>query len=471
MSLSENVEHRRAEIVDLLHAEPNCVVLLIDVWFRIPEYMFQIRGNLALVPLAKAMATVYCESDSVEIRAIVERELSRRVQGSGHRLFRHVARLLRILLTLSNKEEDGGVLASLELSSQLLVDRTHSLHPSVLPRDMINVCVALVRRHAGQPYEVVAQAACFFLEQAWTLTADLRPIIWALQEGVLPNILCMKQPKLRKGDPMVLLKQLQPALSHRRVLRTFWHVYQRDKLSIEKAPWHPKILDDLIERAEKHWAIFEKLQKEWDATTTHCHNPDCPLPALDLYQCPCKTAYYCSRECQRENWKDDHRTKCHFFRWDLIEETKVPLPHPLYNSRDIDFLTQINKAFMDDHLNEVFEEAKKIDPTLMKTFNLTVGWGRGEPKYWVGVARYFIQPKMVIMQTGLIMGSEFTLVTLPGATLELNDTDDEEEGEGNKEDGDERDADENDKDETKDSDGDEDTETQSDESAELEAID
>ena len=126
---------------------------------------------------------------------------------------------------------------------------------------------------------------------------------------------------------------------------------------------------------------------------------------------------------------------------------------------------------MDDHLNEVFEEAKKIDPTLMKTFNLTVGWGRGEPKYWVGVARYFIQPKMVIMQTGLIMGSEFTLVTLPGATLELNDTDDEEEGEGNKEDGDERDADENDEDETKDSDGDEDTETQSDESAELEAID
>ncbi|KAI5898116.1 uncharacterized protein SCHCODRAFT_02156424 [Schizophyllum commune H4-8] len=327
MSLSENIENRRAEVVDLLHAEPNSIVLLIDVWFRIPEYMFQIRGNLALVPLAKAVAAVYCESDSVEIRAIVERELSRRVQGSGHRLFRHVARLLRILLTLSDKEEDGGVLASLELSSQLLVDRTHSLHPSVLPRDMINVCVALVRRHAGQPYEVVAQAACFFLEQAWTLTADLRPIIWSLQEGLLPNILCMKQPKLRKGDPMVLLKQLQPALSHRRVLRTFWHAYQRDKLSIEKAPWHPKILDDLIERAEKHWAIFEKLQKEWDATTTHCHNPDCPLPALDIYQCPCKTAYYCSRECQRQNWKDDHRTKCHFFRWDLIEETKVPLPH------------------------------------------------------------------------------------------------------------------------------------------------
>ena len=120
---------------------------------------------------------------------------------------------------------------------------------------------------------------------------------------------------------------------------------------------------------------------------------------------------------------------------------------------------------MDDHLNEVFEEAKKIDPTLMKTFNLTVGWGRGEPKYWVGVARYFIQPKMVIMQTGLNMGSEFTLVTLPGATLELNDTD-EEEGEDS-----EKDEDEKGEDQTKDSDGDEDTESQSDESAELEAID
>ncbi|KAL1740830.1 hypothetical protein HDZ31DRAFT_46699 [Schizophyllum fasciatum] len=431
---SDNVEDHRIETTSLLLAQPNSLVLLLDVWFRLPQFLLEIQGNHALFPLSKAVAEIYCELDNLELKAIVERELHRGAHGNGRRLYRHIARLISILMTLRDDEDEGGILAMLGLASCLLPDgQTHDLRPSVMPRDMINASVAIVRRHAGQPYEIMVQSACFFLNLAWTGAADLRPLLWSLQEGVLPNILRMRQTKLRKGDPTLLLRNIEKALAHRRVLRTFWHAYQRDKQAIEQASWHPMILDDILRRAQQNWVILQELQDTWSSMSSHCYNTDCPTPALQLYQCPCKFAYYCSKECQKKAWRSNHRRACHASMWAYIEETKGGFPYPLYSKRDIEYLTRISKAYMDDHLDSVYDESRKIEPSLQKTFWLTVSWAGRKPSHWVELAPYFVKPRMVVMRAALMMGNELTVVTLPSASLTVREGLDDKDEEGGKE--------------------------------------
>ncbi|RLN72324.1 hypothetical protein BBJ28_00022129 [Nothophytophthora sp. Chile5] len=48
------------------------------------------------------------------------------------------------------------------------------------------------------------------------------------------------------------------------------------------------------------------LPELWSA---HCHK--CFVSGVPLSRCGrCRTAYYCSRECQQQDWKPDHRKEC-----------------------------------------------------------------------------------------------------------------------------------------------------------------
>lgn len=420
-AVRDNTE-KNASFTPLLLAQPHAIALLVNVWLHQLRYA---RAN-DLAPsffaksLAKSLTAVYTDLDNSEIKGIIEREIHRGVAGDAHRLFRHIARVVRLLFTMKDSEEDGALLATLEISSYFIAEeRDPLLLPRVMPRAMIYAVVALVQRHAGTVLELMAQSACFFLSQTWTIGTDRRPLIWALHAGLLPALLRMRQDRYRDESASELLMEIHKNLAHRKVLTAFWQAYERDKAAIERAPWQPERLRKIIKRAEKSNKALRVLREVWIPDMGHCHNIECPFPVPSLLQCPCKMAYYCSKECQKVHWNAGHRRNCHMWHWDLIEETKEKLSYPLYDDRDIEFLTQITKEYADHHLDDVFQKAKKIDPDLKRTFMLTVSWAHGEPSHWVTEARSFRMERTVILQVAVFMGRELTLVTLPTATLTL----------------------------------------------------
>lgn len=425
----QNLAH--AGLVALLLAQPHMIVLLTDVWLHMFRYLsaFEITIHQAMVPTAKAIAAIYSELDNADVSAIVEREVLRAVGNNAHKLFRHIARLMHVLSKLPVEQDDGALLATLEIASFFIAeDHNPLLRPSVVPRATICAVVELVKQYAGRVLEIMAQSACFFLVQTWTISTDRRPLLWALRAGLIPHMLRMEQEELRKADATELLKELWTNMAHRRVLRVFWQTYQRDKEAIEKAPWQPKIFKKILRRAKMNYAVLESLEEKWLSDMGHCHNLECPFPIPNMLQCPCKRAYYCSKECQKAHWNAEHRHQCHMWCWSLLENTKEPLPYPLYDQRDIDYLTLITKEYTDHHLDDVFEEAKKIGPAnLGRTYTLTVGWA-SDPTHWVIASDRFFRERMVLIQVAVKMGNELTLVTLPSVTLTLENPEDSDSG-------------------------------------------
>ncbi|KAL1739212.1 hypothetical protein HDZ31DRAFT_49740, partial [Schizophyllum fasciatum] len=291
------------------------------------------------------------------------------------------------------------------------------LRPDPMPRGLIRAIVLLVKRHAGTSFEIMAQSACYLLQQSLD-TFDSRPLQWALQEGLLPHMLRMTQVDLRQSDPKELLEHVHTGLAFRRVQRVFWKTYERDKKAIENAPWKPKILKKIVQRAKKNHENYEALHERWLSSMDHCNNPQCPSPKTDLLQCPCKAGYYCSKACQRAHWHE-HRDNCHIWHWDAFEETDLALDYPLFNQRDIDYLKSITQSYVDLHLDDIANQARAIDPGLGHTYRLTVAWVGGEPTHRVTVADLWLGKRAVVITAALMMGNEFVLVTLSGLTLVL----------------------------------------------------
>ncbi|KAL1737339.1 hypothetical protein EV714DRAFT_196571 [Schizophyllum commune] len=410
--LANNAEH--PPVRGLLLSEPNAIAILVDCWFRLPRQadVLNIKPWMALIPLTQAISAIYCDVDDEALDVIVERELYRGARGSGRRLFRHIATVIQVLIDLSVEQEHGALVTVIELASALFAEGNNPyLQPQPMPRSMVRAAVQLVQKDAGSKFEILAQAACFFLHMTWE-EMDLRPMLWSLKEGLLPHILRMKDPELREEQPADLLKVIHIGLAHRRVLRMFWKVYERDRKEIENAPWKPKQFTDMLKRAERNRETYEELLPTWLGTEGYCHNPE------TLYQCPCKTSYYCSIECQRADW-DIHKDDCHMWQWYKFEETEHPCPSPLFNQRDMEYIQAISREYIDD-LDDVTEKAEEVEPGLNRTVRLAVSWCHGEPSHHV-LKTTIPKRKTVILTAAVMMGQELVLVTLPTLTIRLRD--------------------------------------------------
>uniref|UniRef100_D8PQT5 MYND-type domain-containing protein n=1 Tax=Schizophyllum commune (strain H4-8 / FGSC 9210) TaxID=578458 RepID=D8PQT5_SCHCM len=410
--LTQNTEH--PPVRGLLLSQPNAIAILVDCWFRLPRQadILNIKPWMALIPLTQAISAIYCDLDDEAMDFIIERELYRGARGSGRRLFRHIATIIRTLIDLPLEQEHGALVTVVELASALFAEGNNPyLQPQPMPRSMVRAAVQLVRKDAGSKFEILAQAACFFLHMTWE-EMDLRPMLWSLKEGLLPHILRMKDPELRKDQPAELLKLIHIGLAHRRVLRMFWKVYERDRKEIENAPWKPKQFTEMLKRAERNRETYEELLPTWRGTEGYCHNPE------TLYQCPCKTSYYCSIECQRADW-DIHKDDCHMWQWYKFEETEHPRPSPMFNQRDMEYIQAISREYI-DALDDVTEKAEEVEPGLDRTVRLAVSWCHGEPSHHV-LKTTIPKRKTVILTAAVMMGQELVLVTLPTLTIRLRD--------------------------------------------------
>ncbi|KAF8875944.1 hypothetical protein CPB85DRAFT_1443961 [Mucidula mucida] len=122
----------------------------------------------------------------------------------------------------------------------------------------------------------------------------------------LYNACALHRPVLRasyKAIKKVMRRSLEDDIKQEGPV---WEAWERLKVTVNER-WQAK--EDYIEAGPKDW----------------CDNVSCQMfasPEFRLQQCGCATAYYCSRTCQRVDWKSGHKEWCNS-RQQIVKDGKA----------------------------------------------------------------------------------------------------------------------------------------------------
>ncbi|KAJ6470348.1 hypothetical protein C8R45DRAFT_1015437 [Mycena sanguinolenta] len=72
--------------------------------------------------------------------------------------------------------------------------------------------------------------------------------------------------------------------------------------------------DDTEDEAVGIWKGHEDVWHAWEAGCDTCGRPESETTKKQLLTCAgCLVAKYCSKECQRKDWKEGHKNQCHLY--------------------------------------------------------------------------------------------------------------------------------------------------------------
>ncbi|KAI5826137.1 hypothetical protein K523DRAFT_311997 [Schizophyllum commune Tattone D] len=64
-----------------------------------------------------------------------------------------------------------------------------------------------------------------------------------------------------------------------------------------------------LEAKNMHASAYKAFKKRL-ITIRRCRNPECKERAPSVKSCICRESYYCSKDCQRKHWRQQHRIEC-----------------------------------------------------------------------------------------------------------------------------------------------------------------
>ncbi|KAF7367611.1 hypothetical protein MSAN_00824500 [Mycena sanguinolenta] len=76
----------------------------------------------------------------------------------------------------------------------------------------------------------------------------------------------------------------------------------------------PHAQDNAEDESDEIWKGCEDVWHAWEAGCDTCSRAESETPKEQLLTCAgCLVAKYCSKECQRKDWKEGHKTQCHLY--------------------------------------------------------------------------------------------------------------------------------------------------------------
>ncbi|KAI4519269.1 hypothetical protein K525DRAFT_206493 [Schizophyllum commune Loenen D] len=247
------------------------------------------------------------------------------------------------------------------LATELLVIGNHA-------RDVVRSVVHLARSlHALRPgHEAVGRAGSL-LGDFWDTATDNRSLVWALNDGAFPLLIeiCHSLPTDDTRRMLIGAGMFNVAArtAHLPVIRA----YTKHKGDASFAS--SRFLDDLDDLDDEEDSEDDEDDEEYskdldvslidrildkraqvakDAFPKKCANPQCDRKNSKLRRCPCKTVYYCSKECQAARWslhivdclKGTRKGMMYFGGFEIVEDANY-LSH-----RDAMFLSLLAKKYV-----------------------------------------------------------------------------------------------------------------------------
>ncbi|TRM70544.1 hypothetical protein BD626DRAFT_391472 [Schizophyllum amplum] len=228
---------------------------------------------------------------------------------------------------------------------------------NVHARDVIRSLVHILRVLCSFPAGYyLCGGVVYALHVMWRTCSDGRSIAWALDEGVLPLMIELRQKELEASDKKTIadaLRVLAENTYRRRVLRALcsggrtgsFHgagfASQDTLLAIDKWVQHR---NDLMRRAYSKACALPKCGAEPNAT---------------LKKCPCLSVCYCSAECQRADWKK-HKKHCKIER-DAMAYTRILSATDLEKMpfEEAHFICLCARDYVSTHAQAVVESVKQ----------------------------------------------------------------------------------------------------------------
>ncbi|KAJ7744733.1 hypothetical protein DFH07DRAFT_834222 [Mycena maculata] len=167
---------------------------------------------------------------------------------------------------------------------------------------------------------------CLILLGALFLTRDgYRVLRFALQSGLLHALLCSSQRVLSanafQGLGFLLADILAPATVYYYVLSDLWTAYSEVADNIDRDSFtDPQIgvAWGIVERTTLHrHDVLRSFESEDHVCRRACDNVQCGIikEKTRFWRCSgCFALFYCSKECQRLDWRRGHRAFCSFYR-------------------------------------------------------------------------------------------------------------------------------------------------------------
>ncbi|KAI5891872.1 uncharacterized protein SCHCODRAFT_01194455 [Schizophyllum commune H4-8] len=302
--------------------------LALDIYVRLADvYAFALfmthphaAGTCAgLFPIVLSRATDEGLKD--EVAAVILAALHNRPR----RLFKMAGRYIEVI-------DPHTQFASQQLQLHLMgaLCRMPAMEVHRFPRVVVTSVVGIVRAFVGRPSPQSSSIAgpspdVFPVHVAYEILGlfckyDKHAAMIALEEG-LASLMNQDLKHTRENDMAVLVQCLACTLVYPRALDRV-----NDQLRGSGVP-PDSDLYALANFAQQYDDIRVTLAAQW-ATAARCADVKCSSPSdASLHACPCATALYCSKACQRSHWKaGGHRKLCPRAR-----ERREPLsPRGLY---------------------------------------------------------------------------------------------------------------------------------------------
>ncbi|TRM58409.1 hypothetical protein BD626DRAFT_611717 [Schizophyllum amplum] len=177
------------------------------------------------------------------------------------------------------------------------------------PKDIVCGFVDLIhylRDMPGGRGNGPARMLCSILSSIWATCDDGRSLAWSLRAGVLPIMIALDA---EKSDDILVAHALHIVTRkayHVRVLREFLN--GGEALSFVGATFKgPNTLASYDNEIRRRVNLLQRWSQE-KCLYTECHSNIDAVPVA-VRRCPCFSAAYCSKECQRADWAS-HKPNC-----------------------------------------------------------------------------------------------------------------------------------------------------------------
>ncbi|TRM66556.1 hypothetical protein BD626DRAFT_483078 [Schizophyllum amplum] len=157
---------------------------------------------------------------------------------------------------------------------------------------------------------VAADGCIRILRTGHSVSTDPRPLLWAIRADLVPLLfsLLRQNARAQHDNWQLLLLDIQFQMRNRRVLRVLRRCAEKYLQEESRGDVYP-----MKEFTEDYYACLRTEDKTnaWVRKKMNCEPCKRSIRDHSLKRCVCKAFYYCSKECQREHWRENHHEWCY----------------------------------------------------------------------------------------------------------------------------------------------------------------
>ncbi|TRM55353.1 hypothetical protein BD626DRAFT_599067 [Schizophyllum amplum] len=229
------------------------------------------------------------------------------------------------------------------------------LVPDICPRDAIRELVKTMGDNSKKGHWTATRMGFMYLMVIWRVTADHRAIEWSIDDGIFDVYVYGLRNRPPTPDYVDALDLVGPAIRNAFVYWRVFHAFERRHGAAmgdlrRLADQYPD-LDMMIIAYDSRIPILRIARREWKLRLKQrCSYSLASSLAPQMQACRCRAAFYCSIDCQRAHWRQEHRKDC------IYGDDGQTTP------RDLHFIRLLSWAHFTVNKALIFANINALDP-------------------------------------------------------------------------------------------------------------